>query len=93
MLRVAACMTRQHRLLIKKFRTRKILCCNPIHSESFFWARGVGRWGWVGSKQLKKKKNQWEYITGAKLLETYSQEAFRSDRDGDNWSVTSYECT
>lgn len=68
-------------IINKKFWTRKILSCNPIHSFFFF-----------GSKQLEKKY-QWEYITGAKLLETYSQKAFWSGRDGDNWSVISYECT
>lgn len=58
MLRVAACMTRQHRLLIKNSRLEKYSELYSIHSESFFFffvVNDINNW----------KIFLWEYITGA----------------------------
>lgn len=62
MLRVAACMTRQHRLLIKNFSLEKYSELYPIHSESFFFF--VVNW----HKQLKRKISMeihhWSFASG-----------------------------
>lgn len=55
MLRVAACMTRQHRLLIKNSGLEKYSELYSIHSESFFFVvNDINNW----------KIFLWEYITG-----------------------------